>query len=189
MYPPSFPSRWTVASGKPGQLNHGNNFPSPKFFTISSSTWKAQPALFHEQSLTLNHLTSEVFLSHFAWISWIWWKARRSFSRGWSLYLFSIVIWILLQWHLSSGDIHALYICYINFTDELGKHSLSLLCRWGNGSTEMIYRLPSITQEVSDRARNRNHISHVLCRRISLCPCPVTEPLIQTKTPTQDPLC
>lgn len=44
-------------------------------------------------------------------------------------------------------------------------------------------------QEVSDRARNRNHISHVLCRRISLCPCPVTEPLIQTKTPTQDPLC
>lgn len=53
----------------------------------------------------------------------------------------------------------------------------------------MIYRLPSITQEVSDRARNRNHISHVLCRRISSCPCPVTEPLIQTKAPTHNLLC
>lgn len=53
----------------------------------------------------------------------------------------------------------------------------------------MKYCLPSITQEVSDRARNRNHISHVLCRGISSRPCPVAEPLIQTKAPTQDLLC
>lgn len=38
MHPPAPPLTWMVASNKPRQLNHCNNFPSPKFFAISSST-------------------------------------------------------------------------------------------------------------------------------------------------------